>query len=72
MSNQAVTRRRFLKQAGLLTVAAAGSVWLPETLRAAEGVAVPNSSGTNAPKYKVPTNTCDCHFHIYDPQAAGH
>jgi predicted TIM-barrel fold metal-dependent hydrolase len=27
---------------------------------------VPNSTGTNAPRLKVPANACDCHFHIYD------
>ena len=29
--------------------------------------AVPNSSGTEAPKFKAPPNACDCHMHIYDP-----
>jgi D-galactarolactone isomerase len=28
--------------------------------------AVPNSSGTEAPKLAAPTNACDCHMHIYD------
>jgi predicted TIM-barrel fold metal-dependent hydrolase len=28
--------------------------------------AVPNSSGTDAPKLKAPENACDCHMHIYD------
>src|SRR3954452_155477 len=27
---------------------------------------VPNSSGTAAPKLKLPSNACDCHMHIYD------
>ena len=27
---------------------------------------VPNSSGTQAPKFKAPANACDCHMHIYD------
>src|SRR5512143_32466 len=27
---------------------------------------VPNSSGTDVPKAKVPRNACDCHIHIYD------
>src|SRR4051812_22274376 len=27
---------------------------------------VPNSSGTAAPKLKLPANACDCHMHIYD------
>jgi D-galactarolactone isomerase len=28
--------------------------------------AVPNSSGSEAPKLKAPANACDCHMHIYD------
>jgi D-galactarolactone isomerase len=28
--------------------------------------AVPNSTGTDAPKLKAPANACDCHMHIYD------
>jgi predicted TIM-barrel fold metal-dependent hydrolase len=31
------------------------------------GVAVPNSSGTAAPRTKAPANAADCHIHIYDP-----
>jgi D-galactarolactone isomerase len=27
---------------------------------------VPNSSGTAAPKLKLPVYTCDCHMHVYD------
>ena len=70
MSKKRVTRRTFLKGAGLLTVAAAGSVCLPKGLRAAASAEyqVPNSSGTEAPKLKAPANACDCHFHIYDPR----
>ena len=30
--------------------------------------AVPNSSGTSAPRFKAPPDACDCHLHIYDPQ----
>ena len=37
--------------------------------------AVPNSSGTAAPRLKAPPNACDCHHHIYDaarfPQPPG-
>jgi D-galactarolactone isomerase len=32
--------------------------------------AVPNSSGTEAPKLKAPANAADCHIHIYDPRFA--
>jgi len=31
-----------------------------------EAQAVPNSSGTEPPKLKVPANACDCHMHIFD------
>jgi predicted TIM-barrel fold metal-dependent hydrolase len=27
---------------------------------------VPNSSGTSAPRFKAPADSCDCHLHIYD------
>ena len=70
MSKKRVTRRAFLKGAGLLTVAAAGSVCLPKSLIASAPAEyrVPNSSGTEAPRLKAPANACDCHFHIYDPR----
>lgn len=29
--------------------------------------AVPNSSGTSTPRFKLPANACDSHLHIYDP-----
>ncbi|MDB5902017.1 MAG: amidohydrolase 2 [Betaproteobacteria bacterium] len=32
--------------------------------------AVPNSSGTEAPKLVAPANAADCHIHIYDPRYA--
>ena len=31
-------------------------------------VEVPNSTGTSAPRFKAPADTCDCHLHIYDPR----
>jgi D-galactarolactone isomerase len=70
MRKKRVTRRAFLKGAGLLTVAAAGSVYLPKGLHVAASAEfpVPNSAGTEAPKLKAPANACDCHFHIYDPR----
>ena len=70
MGKKRLTRRAFLKGAGWVTVAAAGGMWLPKHLVAAssEEFRVPNSSGTEAPKFKAPANTCDCHFHIYDPR----
>jgi len=30
--------------------------------------AVPNSAGTERPKFKAPANAADCHMHIYDPR----
>ena len=29
-------------------------------------IQVPNSSGSSAPRFKVPANACDSHLHIYD------
>jgi D-galactarolactone isomerase len=29
---------------------------------------VPNSSGTDVPKFRTPEYACDCHHHIYDPR----
>ena len=56
-------RRTFLKGAGLMALAAAGGVRIPES-HAQEKV--PWSSGTDLPKLKAPANSCDCHMHIYD------
>jgi D-galactarolactone isomerase len=61
MRDHPVERRTFVKGAGLLALAAAGLGG--EVSRAAT---VPFSSGTEAPKLKAPTNSCDCHMHIYD------
>src|SRR5688500_18936621 len=33
----------------------------------AQGVQVPNSSGTELPRLTAPANAADCHIHIYDP-----
>jgi len=70
MSRNRFTRRTFIKGAGVLTVAAVGGIYLPQGLLAAssEEFHVPNSSGTEAPRFKAPANACDCHFHIYDPR----
>jgi D-galactarolactone isomerase len=56
-----IDRRSFLRHtaaAGAAIVAARGPAFAEE--------AVPNSSGTEAPKLKVPVGACDCHHHIYD------
>ena len=63
MSDHTRKRRTFLKGAGLMALAAAGGVRIPES-HAQEKV--PWSSGTDQPKLKPPANSCDCHMHIYD------
>ena len=63
MSDHTGKRRTFLKGAGLMALAAAGRVGIPES-HAQEKV--PWSSGTDLPKLKAPANSCDCHMHIYD------
>jgi D-galactarolactone isomerase len=68
MSNGKITRRTFIKGAGLVTAAAMSGICIPESLPAAasEEHKVPHSSGVEAPKLKAPANACDCHLHIYD------
>jgi predicted TIM-barrel fold metal-dependent hydrolase len=63
MSDHTRKRRTFLKGAGLMALAAAGGIRIPES-HAQEKV--PWSSGTDLPKLKAPANSCDCHMHIYD------
>jgi predicted TIM-barrel fold metal-dependent hydrolase len=65
MSHESIDRRTILIGAGVAALAATGVIRVPES-RAQE--AVPNSSGTEAPKLKAPANSCDCHIHIYDPR----
>jgi len=57
----AIARRTFLKGAAAFTAAVA----TPAEQSFAQH-AVPNSSGSEAPKLKAPANACDCHMHIYD------
>ncbi len=70
MSKSRITRRTFIKGAGLAAMAAAGGVSIPGSIREALAAEhnVPHSSGTEAPKLKAPANSSDCHFHIYDPR----
>ena len=63
MSDHTCKRRTFLKGAGLMALAAAGGVRIPESDAQEK---VPWSSGTDLPKLKAPANACDCHMHIYD------
>jgi len=58
-----IIRRNFLKGAGFVALSAAGAA-PPREARAQS--AVPNSSGSEAPKLKAPANAADCHMHIYD------
>src|ERR1700727_2837979 len=53
-----IDRRSFLRHTaatGAAIVAARGPAFAEE--------AVPNSSGTEAPRLKVPVGACDCHHH---------
>ena len=63
MGNPGVDRRRFLKSAALGVLAASAA---SESLNSRAQQPVPYTSGTDAPKLKLPANSCDCHMHIYD------
>jgi len=63
MHPTAMNRRNFLRSGAAL--AATPALWAQESH--AQG-AVPNSSGTDAPKLKAPANACDCHMHVYDAE----
>jgi D-galactarolactone isomerase len=58
-----IDRRRLMKTAGAMTLAAAAGAVRSEQAFAQQ---VPWSSGTESPKLKAPANACDCHMHIYD------
>ena len=61
MNSLKIGRRTFLR--GVSSAALSAVVKLDSR---AQGK-VPNSSGTELPKLKVPALACDCHHHIYDP-----
>src|SRR5438094_7478612 len=63
MSDNTFERRTFMKKAGLMALAAAGSGRIRESYAQEQ---VRWSSGTDLPKSKAPANACDCHMHIYD------
>lgn len=63
MNENRIDRRTFLKEAGLVALAASSGFRVGEG-HAAE--AVPYSSGTEPPRTRAPANACDCHMHIYD------
>ena len=58
-----IDRRRLMKSAGAMALAAAAGAVRFEQAFAQQ---VPWSSGTESPKLKAPANACDCHMHIYD------
>lgn len=58
-----ITRRSFLKRAGLAALAVAAVTGIRKTYG---DEPVPYSSGTEPPRLKAPANACDCHMHIYD------
>lgn len=62
MNSQALGRRAFLKCAAMT----AGSFGAALQAQQNKGISVPNSSGTDAPKFRTFPNACDCHHHIYD------
>ncbi len=59
MNNDHADRRTFLKSAAALALALQARAALPQQ-------SAPRTSGTDAPKMKVPAGACDCHMHIYD------
>jgi D-galactarolactone isomerase len=58
-----IDRREFLKVAGVLAMATAGT---GIGVCRVDAEQVPYSTGTEPPKLKAPANACDCHMHIYD------
>lgn len=72
MHHSSTTRRDFLRHAMSLAI---GMPTLSGSRSASADVAaVPFSAGTDTPSFRMPTNACDCHMHIYDsrfPAAPG-
>ncbi len=62
MTASGMERRTFLKGMGIAAVAA-GGLSAPKAYAQHQ---VPWSTGTEAPKLKMPPDACDCHHHIYD------
>ena len=58
-----IGRRRFIKGASLLTLAASASRLYVRDILAQQ---VPNSAGTEPATLEAPAGACDCHHHIYD------
>jgi D-galactarolactone isomerase len=70
MKGNTITRRTFLKGTGL-TLASLDGIQIVQSIVSqtilAEELPVPCSRGTQRTKFKLPSNACDCHHHIYDP-----
>jgi len=67
MSSKMITRRTFLKGAGVaLGVLGGIQLTTKNAWPDSAGVKVPFSTGTELPRLKVPPSTADCHHHIYD------
>lgn len=66
-----ITRRTFLKGAGLTLIVLSSGINLQNgsaaEVTATGDIQVPYSRGRKRPTIKVPVNACDCHHHIYDP-----
>jgi D-galactarolactone isomerase len=58
-----IERRGFIKGASLAVLAATSSAL---SIRPGRAQQVPNSSGTEPPRFKAPANACDCHMHVID------
>jgi predicted TIM-barrel fold metal-dependent hydrolase len=67
MIKKAITRRTFLKGAGVALGVMGGMQLMSKgTWSDSAGIKVPFSRGTELPHLKVPPNAADCHHHIYD------
>ena len=64
MDARAIGRRHLLKGAAAAALSAARVLTSSKVKAQAT---VPNSTGTDLPKFKAPANAADCHMHIYDP-----
>jgi len=67
MIKKAITRRTFLKGAGVALGVMGGMQLMSKGAWSdSAGIKVSYSSGTELPRLKVPPNSADCHHHIYD------
>jgi D-galactarolactone isomerase len=64
MDARAIGRRHLLQGAAAAALSAARVLTSSKVKAQAT---VPNSTGTDLPKFKAPANAADCHMHIYDP-----